>query len=197
MRWNCPDGSAHSLLNGNQPIEWNCNDVFDPAAVLVNISLGTGAKSPDNNFQPDFGSPEGPTNPGLLGHNDWAAIDFSGGGSIGAGDSLPQPDETAFVELDLPTAQAIKAPPPTGLVARGGRRSVRLRWVPMGSLGDFTYNVYRSEAGGAPALIGTTPSSGFADRTAARGTLYTYQIAVVDLVSGESALSTGVTAKAR
>ncbi len=198
VRWMC-GAVEKSQANGSAPIDWNCSGAATETSVLANVSRGLGPSAIDNNFQPAFGSPGG--TPGLLGHDDWAALDFSGGGTIGAGDGGPPPPAppavTPLVELDVPTAANIKPPAPTGLVARAGRGSVRLRWNISGPLGDFTYNVYRGSGGNAPTLLASTQAAGYIDRRPPRGVLYTYHVTVVDTLSGESLLSTGVQVTAR
>jgi lysophospholipase L1-like esterase len=79
---------------------------------------------------------------------------------------------------------------PTGLQANAGAGQVFLRWTP--SAGTFSYNVYRSSAGGAATLLATgIVGNTFTDTRVTAGTTYSYQITAVG-IAGEGAPSAQV-----
>jgi fibronectin type 3 domain-containing protein len=84
-------------------------------------------------------------------------------------------------------------PAPTGLVATDGvlTTGVDLGWN--GSDLATGYVVFRAVGTGAPTQIGQTAANGFADTTAAAGTLYTYTVRATTAPgnSGPSAADTG------
>ena len=114
--------------------------------------------------------------------------------------AAPLPETTEILnELDLETAQSFTPPPVGGLAARSGRGSVRLNWNPAGFRGDVTYSIFRKIAGAAgdPALLATTTSTLYSDRTVVRRTTYEYTVTFVDALDAESALSEPVTVRVR
>jgi lysophospholipase L1-like esterase len=90
--------------------------------------------------------------------------------------------------LNWTYAPTLLAPlPPTGLQASAGARQVFLRWTP--SPGSFSYNVYRSVAGGSPTLLATgVAGSSFTDTGVVAGATYSYQLTAVG-IAGEGAPS--------
>jgi len=135
----------------------------------------------------------------LSGHDDWRNLVFTGG-TIGAGIGIELPETTALDgELDVATALTLVPPPVEGLAARSGRGSVRLNWNPAGFRGDVTYSIFRKIAGAAgdPALLATTTSTLYSDRTVVRRTTYEYTVSFVDALDAESAMSEPVTVRVR
>lgn len=77
---------------------------------------------------------------------------------------------------------------PSGVLATGASAtSVAVSWGP--STGAVTYEVFRRVAGGGFVSVGTTPSLGFTDNTAAANTAYLYAVRGLDGGGSPSPLS--------
>lgn len=85
---------------------------------------------------------------------------------------------------------------PTALTATPGDSQVSLAWNAPASTGNATlgaYNVYRAQAGGAFALVGTATARTYLDTTVSNGVTYAYRVTATNAV-GESAPSPSVSA---
>ncbi|MDQ3264427.1 MAG: lamin tail domain-containing protein [Myxococcota bacterium] len=88
------------------------------------------------------------------------------------------------VDLSAPSA-------PTNLVASAsGTNGADLTWAAStDDVGVTGYRVYRSTSGGAFALAGTTPVTGFSESGLTPGVAYAYRVTAVDGAGNESAAS--------
>jgi hypothetical protein len=81
---------------------------------------------------------------------------------------------------------------PSGLTATPGNAQVSLTWT--ASAGATSYNTLRATVTGGPyAMVGTSASSPFVDKTAANGTTYSY-VVTAQSSAGTSANSAAVSA---
>ena len=64
--------------------------------------------------------------------------------------------------------------------ARAGRGSIRVSCIPLGSLGEFTYDFWRYEIGVDPIIVKTTQASLFQDNLVVGGTTYYYYVVAIN-----------------
>lgn len=183
-RWYCPRDSLGSpsgtTNNANGAINWNCNKrliFFD-------------------NIEPDVATDindDGSLTP-LFSYNDWASLNFKGG-LIGAGAVFPLPPNTPNDEIDVQTASLIPPFAPSSLSVAFDACALRINWVAVGPIGDYTYRVYRSTGGQPFALVGTTNLTSLSDPGLNLAITYSYYVTSVNAFGTESAASDTVTFK--